>query len=367
VTDETYPPQPSATPPDAPGTPDPQAAPATPDAPAWARPATDLAAAPDAPTDDARLREALAAVRTEVAKAVVGQDSAVTCLLIALLCRGHVLLEGVPGVAKTLLVRTLSASLSLGTARVQFTPDLMPGDITGSLVYDARTAEFSFREGPVFTNLLLADEINRTPPKTQSSLLEAMEERQVSVDGTPRPLPDPFLVIATQNPVEYEGTYPLPEAQLDRFLLKVVLPLPERDQEVEILRRHATGFSPRDLAGAGVRAVADAATLEAARERVARVQVAPEVLTYVVDLCRATRSSPSLSLGVSPRGATALLATSRAWAWLAGRDYVTPDDVKALVTATLRHRVQVRPEAELEGVTAESVLATVLASVPVPR
>lgn len=317
--------------------------------------------------DDAALRASLAAVRAEVAKAVVGQDSAVTCLLIALLCRGHVLLEGVPGVAKTLLVRTLSASLSLDTARVQFTPDLMPGDITGSLVYDARTAEFSFREGPVFTNLLLADEINRTPPKTQSSLLEAMEERQVSVDGTPRPLPDPFLVIATQNPVEYEGTYPLPEAQLDRFLLKVVLPLPEREQEFEILRRHATGFSPRDLAGAGVRPVADAATLEAAREHVARVQVAPEILTYIVDLCRATRSSPSLSLGVSPRGATALLATSRAWAWLAGRDYVTPDDVKALVTTTLRHRVQVRPEAELEGVTAESVLATVLASVPVPR
>ncbi|QIK84854.1 MoxR family ATPase [Sanguibacter sp. HDW7] len=325
------------------------------------------APAAPAPTGDAALRNALAAVRAEVAKAVVGQDSAVTCLLIALLCRGHVLLEGVPGVAKTLLVRTLSASLSLDTARVQFTPDLMPGDITGSLIYDARTAEFSFREGPVFTNLLLADEINRTPPKTQSSLLEAMEERQVSVDGTPRPLPDPFLVIATQNPVEYEGTYPLPEAQLDRFLLKVVLPLPERDQEVEILRRHAAGFSPRDLAGAGVGPVADAATLEAARGAVARVQVAPEILTYVVDLCRATRSSPSLSLGVSPRGATALLATSRAWAWLAGRDYVTPDDVKALVTSTLRHRVAVRPEAELEGVTAESVLATVLASVPVPR
>lgn len=360
MTDETFPTQDAAVP--APGT-----GGAADGAAPGAAPVPPAPAPGPAPRDDASLRESLAAVRGEVAKAVVGQDSAVTCLLIALLCRGHVLLEGVPGVAKTLLVRTLSASLSLDTARVQFTPDLMPGDITGSLVYDARTAEFSFREGPVFTNLLLADEINRTPPKTQSSLLEAMEERQVSVDGTPRPLPDPFLVIATQNPVEYEGTYPLPEAQLDRFLLKVVLPLPERDQEFEILRRHAVGFSPRDLASAGVRPVADAATLEAAREHVARVQVAPEVLTYIVDLCRATRSSPSLSLGVSPRGATALLATSRAWAWLAGRDYVTPDDVKALVTATLRHRVQVRPEAELEGVTAESVLATVLASVPVPR
>lgn len=316
---------------------------------------------------DAELRGVLAAVRAEVAKGVVGQDAAVTGLLIALLCRGHVLLEGVPGVAKTLLVRTLAASLALNTKRVQFTPDLMPGDITGSLVYDARTAEFSFRAGPVFTNLLLADEINRTPPKTQAALLEAMEERQVSVDGSPLPLPDPFLVIATQNPVEYEGTYPLPEAQLDRFLLKVLLPLPDRNQELEVLARHAAGFDPRNLAAAGIQAVATAEQLEQARREVAAVHVAPEVLGYVVDVCRATRFSPSLSLGVSPRGATALLATSRAWAWLSGRAFVTPDDVKALAHPTLRHRVQLRPEAELEGVTAETVLGTVLASVPVPR
>jgi len=317
------------------------------------------------PSDE--LRGALAGLRTEVGKAVVGQDAAVSGLIIALLCRGHALLEGVPGVAKTLLVRTLSTALSLDTKRVQFTPDLMPGDVTGSLVYDARTAQFSFREGPVFTNLLLADEINRTPPKTQASLLEAMEERQVSVDGTPRPLPDPFLVIATQNPVEYEGTYPLPEAQLDRFLLKLTLPLPERAQEIEVLRRHAAGFDPRDLAAAGVRPVTDAAQLARARAEVAQVQIAPEVMGYVVDICRATRQSPSLSLGVSPRGATALLATARAWAWLAGRGYVTPDDVKALAHPTLRHRVQLRAEAELEGVTAESVLDTVLSAVPVPR
>ncbi len=319
------------------------------------------------PSPSPELREALGQVRAEVAKAVVGQDAAVTGLVIALLCRGHVLLEGVPGVAKTLLVRTLSAALDLDTKRVQFTPDLMPGDVTGSLVYDARTAEFSFREGPVFTNLLLADEINRTPPKTQASLLEAMEERQVSVDGIPRLLPDPFLVIATQNPVEYEGTYALPEAQLDRFLLKIVLPLPERDQEVEVLARHAAGFDPRDLRGAGVRAVAGAGVMARARAEVAQVQVAREVLGYAVDVCRATRQSPSLSLGVSPRGATALLATSRAWAWLSGRGYVTPDDVKALAHPTLRHRVQLRAEAELEGVSAESVLDTVLAAVPVPR
>jgi MoxR-like ATPase len=332
-------------------------------------PAPAFPAAPTsgAPTPSADLRAALGAVRTEVGRAVVGQDAAVTGLVIALLCRGHVLLEGVPGVAKTLLVRSLSAALELDTKRVQFTPDLMPGDITGSLVYDARTAEFSFREGPVFTNLMLADEINRTPPKTQASLLEAMEERQVSVDGTPRPLPEPFVVIATQNPVEYEGTYPLPEAQLDRFLLKLTLPLPERDEEIEVLARHAAGFDPRDLAAAGVRAAAGTDVLDRARREVAQVQIAPEVLGYVVDIVRATRQSPSLSLGVSPRGATALLATSRAWAWLSGRSYVTPDDVKALAHPTLRHRVQLRAEAELEGVTAESVLDTVLAAVPVPR
>ncbi|MBU5424082.1 MoxR family ATPase [Cellulomonas hominis] len=361
------PPAPAPVPvPDAHGLPQPAPAPVVP-APAAAAAAPAAPAPAPAPEPSRELREALGAVRTEVGRAVVGQDAAVTGLVIALLCRGHVLLEGVPGVAKTLLVRSLSAALDLDTKRVQFTPDLMPGDVTGSLVYDARTAEFSFREGPVFTNLMLADEINRTPPKTQASLLEAMEERQVSVDGTPRPLPEPFVVVATQNPVEYEGTYPLPEAQLDRFLLKLTLPLPERADEVEVLARHAAGFDPRDLKAAGVRAVAGRDVLDRARAEVARVQVAPEVLGYVVDLVRATRQSPSLSLGVSPRGATALLATSRAWAWLSGRPYVTPDDVKALAHPTLRHRVQLRAEAELEGVTAESVLDTVLASVPVPR
>jgi MoxR-like ATPase len=278
-----------------------------------------------------------------------------------------VLLEGVPGVAKTLLVRAVAAASSLENRRVQFTPDLMPGDVTGSLVYDARTAAFDFRPGPVFTNLLLADEINRTPPKTQASLLEAMEEFQVSVDGTPRPLPDPFVVAATQNPVEYEGTYPLPEAQLDRFLLKLVLPLPERDEEIAVLARHASGFDPRDLAAAGVRPVAGVAHLAAGRAAVSRVAARPEVLAYVVDVCRATRSSPSVSLGASPRGATALLLAARAWAWLSGRDYVTPDDVKALALPVLRHRLALRPEAELEGVTADGVVSGVLDTVPVPR
>jgi MoxR-like ATPase len=310
-------------------------------------------------------RDALRALRREVAKAVVGQDAAVSGLVVALLCRRHVLLEGVPGVAKTLLVRALARGLALDSKRVQFTPDLMPGDVTGSLVYDAGRARFSFREGPVFTNLLLADEINRTPPKTQASLLEAMEERQVSVDGVARPLPEPFVVVATQNPVEYEGTYPLPEAQLDRFQLKLTMPLPGREDEVAILTRHAAGFDPGDLSA--IEPVAGPDDLAAARAAVAAVTVHPDVLGYVVDVCRGTRSAPATSLGVSPRGATALLAAARAWAWLSGRDYVTPDDVKALAPAVLRHRLRLRPEAELDGVTADGVVDGVLADVPVPR
>ncbi len=312
------------------------------------------------------LRGSLAQVRTEVGKAVVGQDGAVTGLIIALLARGHVLLEGVPGVAKTLLVRSLSHALSLETKRVQFTPDLMPGDVTGSLVYDARVGDFEFRKGPVFTNILLADEINRTPPKTQSALLEAMEERQVSVDGLSLPLPDPFIVAATMNPIEYEGTYTLPEAQLDRFLLKLVLEVPERDAEFEVLRRHAEGFNPRDLAGAGVTAVLGAEELMAAQAAVASVGASQDVLAYIVDLARATRRSPSVKLGVSPRGTTALLASAKAWAWLSGYDSITPDHVQAMVLPVWRHRVQLRPEAELEGVSVDAILRAVLAQVQVP-
>ncbi|WP_285041643.1 MoxR family ATPase [Plantibacter sp. LMC-P-059a] len=312
------------------------------------------------------LRRALAQVRVEVGKAVVGQDAAVTGLVIALLAKGHALLEGVPGVAKTLLVRSLSHALSLDTKRVQFTPDLMPGDVTGSLVYDAKTGEFEFREGPVFTNILLADEINRTPPKTQSALLEAMEERQVSVDGRSLPLPDPFIVAATQNPIEYEGTYTLPEAQLDRFLLKLVLDVPERDVEVEVLRRHAAGFSPRDLAAAGVTPVMGAAELRAAQVEVGRVGASADVLAYVVDLARATRRSPSVRLGVSPRGTTALLASAKAWAWLSGYQSITPDHVQTMVLPVWRHRMQLRPEAELEGVSVDAILRSIMQQVQVP-
>ncbi|HET6212292.1 MAG TPA: MoxR family ATPase [Micromonosporaceae bacterium] len=325
-------------------------------------PQTELAVDPDQPA-----RDALGRLRAEIAKAVIGQEGVIAGVVVALLCRGHVLLEGVPGVAKTLLIRTMAAALHLQSKRLQFTPDLMPGDVTGSLVYDARTAVFEFREGPVFTNLLLADEINRTPPKTQAALLEVMEERQVSVEGIPRPLPEPFLVAATQNPIEYEGTYPLPEAQLDRFLLKLSVPIPEREEELGVLRAHHGGFDPRDLRAAGVTAVAGAADLTAGRLAVQRIQVAEVVLGYIVDICRATRSAPSLDLGASPRGATALLAAAKAWAWLNGRRYVTPDDVKALARPTLRHRIRVRPEAQLEGVTADGVLDALLLTVPTPR
>jgi len=290
----------------------------------------------------------------------------VTGLTIALLSGGHVLLEGVPGVAKTLLVRTLSHALNLQTKRVQFTPDLMPGDVTGSLVYDSKAGEFEFRAGPVFTNILLADEINRTPPKTQSALLEAMEERQVSVDGETRKLPVPFMVAATMNPIEYEGTYTLPEAQLDRFLLKLVLDLPERDDEVEVLARHAAGFNPRDLVAAGVTPVLDAAQLALAQAAVARVGASPDVVGYAVDLARATRQSPSVKLGVSPRGAVALLTAAKAWAWLNGFAAITPDHIQAMALPVLRHRIQLRPEAELEGVSPDAILRSILQQVQVP-
>ena len=315
---------------------------------------------------DTNLRDAFGRVRTEVGKAVVGQDGAVSGLIVALLTGGHVLLEGVPGVAKTLLVRSLSAALNLQTTRVQFTPDLMPGDVTGSVVYDAKAGDFEFRRGPVFTNILLADEINRTPPKTQSALLEAMEERQVTVDGETHALPHPFLVAATQNPVEYEGTYTLPEAQLDRFLLKLVLDLPPREAELQIMQRHAEGFNPRDLAAAGVSPVVGADDLTAARALVGEVRSSAELLGYLVDLARATRQSPSVKLGVSPRGTTALLAAAKAWAWLQGAEAITPDHVQAMLLPVWRHRIGLRPEAELEGVSADTILRSIVQQVQVP-
>jgi MoxR-like ATPase len=323
------------------------------------------------PPDAADPRGAVLAVREEVGKVVVGQEGTLSGLVTALLVGGHVLLEGVPGVAKTLLAKALARSLALDFARIQFTPDLMPADVLGQLIYtqgkaSGVTGEFHFREGPVFTNLLLADEINRTPPKTQAALLEAMEERQVSIEGQARALPDPFIVLATQNPIEYEGTYPLPEAQLDRFLLKLQMGYPSAEQEQEVVRRHDAGLDPHDVATV-VQPVASSADLAAARALVEAIRVEEPVIAYVVELSRATRTSASLTLGVSPRGSAMLLRAAKAWAWLSGREFVTPDEVKAIAKPALRHRVQLRPEVELEGVTVDNVLDGVLATVPVPR
>ena len=315
----------------------------------------------------AEQNEALGAVRAEVAKAVKGQEPVVFGVLAALLVHGHVILEGVPGVAKTLLVKALGRCLSLDFRRIQFTPDLMPSDVTGNMVYESATGTFRFRPGPLFTNLVLADEINRTPPKTQAALLEAMEERQVTVEGDAYPLPSPFLVVATQNPIEFEGTYPLPEAQLDRFLLKLRVGYPGPEPEKEVLRMHHQGRDPHDLAALGVQPVAGAATLEAAAREVIGVTVAEELFGYIWSLADQTRRSPSLALGVSPRGAAMLLNVAKAWAYLSGRAFVTPDDVKALVKPAWRHRVVLRPEVEMEGATTDAVLDGVVERVPVPK
>lgn len=311
------------------------------------------------PDDHARGK--LLAVRHEVGKAVVGQESAVMGLIIGLIARGHVLLEGVPGTAKTLLVRSLAAALAVDTKRVQFTPDLMPGDITGSLVYDPHSGDFSFRAGPVFTHLLLADEINRTPPKTQAALLEAMEERQVSVDGQPHKLPPPFLVAATQNPVEYEGTYPLPEAQRDRFMARISMGYPSARSELEMLDTHG-GSSPLDT----LRPVTDGATVSAMILAVRRVRTTSALKQYIVDLAQATRTSRAIRLGASPRAALHLLRASRAHAALAGRDHVLPDDVQAVTVPVLAHRLILTGETHMARRSPAEVLTDLLDRVRVP-
>ena len=309
------------------------------------------------------MRELHERLRAEVAKVVVGQEDAVEALVVALALGGHALLEGVPGVAKTLLANTVARALGLEFGRVQFTPDMLPSDITGTVTL--RGGELTFRAGPVFTNVLLADEINRTPPKTQAALLEAMQEGQVTVDGEAHALPDPFLVVATQNPVEYEGTYPLPEAQLDRFLVKVDMGYPDAAGERALL-----GLARRGLQSAtldDVERVVGADDLRAAREVVDATRVSDEVAGFVVALVRATRDLPSVTLGASPRAAVHLQAAARASARLAGRDFVSPDDVARMAPAVLRHRLVLSPEAELEGFRPDDAIATALASVPVPR
>jgi len=306
-------------------------------------------------------------VSAEVAKAVKGQQAVIEGLLICLLAEGHALLEGVPGTAKTLMARALATTLQCEFHRVQFTPDLMPSDIIGTTVYDMKTAEFFVKQGPIFTSILMADEINRTPPKTQAALLQAMEERTVSIDGVDHALPFPFFVIATQNPIEYEGTYPLPEAQLDRFLMKLKVDYPTPEEETDMLRMYRAGFDPHKLALADVKPVVDAEMLAKASAEMKAVTVEDGVLKYLVDLIAATRSAPQVMLGGSPRAAVALLRCSRALAALEERTFITPDDVKTVARPVLRHRLILRPEAEIEGFTTDQCVENVLTAVPVPR
>jgi MoxR-like ATPase len=313
------------------------------------------------------VREVAMRLREQVHRVVVGQDDAIELLLVALLCEGHILFEGVPGTAKTLLARSFAGGLSLAFGRVQFTPDLMPGDIIGTNLFNFQTNSFMLTKGPIFTQLLLADEINRTPPKTQAALLQAMQERAVTVDGIHHELGDGFMVIATQNPIEQEGTYLLPEAQLDRFLFKVVIGYPSRDDERDIVRRHGHRTTMPRLADFDILPVADLGTLAAMREAVQQIRTSDGILDYIVDLVRATRERPSLAFGASPRAATMLTTASRAYAALQGRDYVLPDDIKALAVPALRHRVVLSPGAEIEGLSAEAVVRQIVDQVPVPR
>jgi len=308
-----------------------------------------------------------AEIEEMMGRAIVGQQRPIQEMLVAVLAGGHVLLEGVPGVAKTLMVRALGVCLGREFTRVQMTPDLMPSDIIGTYVFDASSNEFHLRQGPIFTEFLLADEINRAPAKTQSALLEGMQERQVSIEGVTHPLPHEFTVFATQNPVEFEGTYPLPEAQLDRFMLKVVVDYPGSDEEDDLLRRYHQGFDARELDEAGLEAVVDERSLAACRDEIASVRVEDELFGYISSITRATRNNPSVMLGCSPRASVMLLLTSRVLAALRGRDYLIPDDVKQMAAATLRHRMVLRPEADIEGLSAEDIISGVLAAIEVPR
>jgi MoxR-like ATPase len=306
-------------------------------------------------------------IKTEAAKAIVGQDQAFEHIVVALFSGGHVLLEGVPGTAKTLMAKTLSHLIRAEYKRVQFTPDLMPSDIVGTSIFNLQTSQFSLRRGPVFTQILLADEINRAPAKTQSALLEAMEEHQVTIEGELNKLPEPFMVLATQNPVEYEGTYPLPEAQLDRFLMKVRVTYPPLPAETEILRRYHTGFDAHKLDATGLKPVMSPEDIAAAQADILATTVEAGILDYIARVMEVTRKSPDLILGGSPRAGIALLLASKTYAALQGRDYVRPDDIKYLAPPVLRHRIILRPEAEVEGLDADKVIARLLTKVDVPR
>lgn len=303
----------------------------------------------------------------ELKKVIVEQDELIEYSLISLISGGHVLLEGVPGLAKTLMIRALSKTMSLDFKRVQFTPDLMPADITGTKVFNMGTREFELKKGPIFTNFLLADEINRTPPKTQAGLLEAMAENTVSIEGEMLSLPSPYMVFATQNPLEYEGTYPLPEALVDRFLMKIIIDYPSNSGEVEILKRHHEGFSSVELDKTDIKSVCKAQDIIECREAVLGIKVDNVLMDYIVNIISETRKNPAIDIGSSPRGSIALLQCSKACAAFYGRDYVIPEDIKRMVIPTLRHRIILKPELELEGVRPEQVIRDILSKVKVPR
>ena len=309
----------------------------------------------------------VAHILNELRKTIVGQDDVIEQIIVAVLAEGHALIEGVPGTAKTLIVKTLSQILGAQFSRIQFTPDLMPSDITGTNVFNMQTSQFSLRQGPIFTDLLLADEINRTPPKTQAALLEAMEERQATIDGERYPLSPMFTVLATENPIEYEGTYPLPEAQLDRFLLKILIDYPDEMAEQEIVARWDAGFNSHHLEQADIRPLPDATAIRNCRAEVRSMRMEPGVQKYVVDIVRKTRSHPTILYGASPRASVAMLLCSKALAAIRGRDFPTPDDVRDVAMPVLRHRLALRAEAELEGATADAVISDILKTVEVPR
>jgi MoxR-like ATPase len=306
-------------------------------------------------------------MRREIRKAVVGQDEVIDLMLTSLLVGGHILLEGVPGTAKTLITRAFAASVALHFGRIQFTPDLMPGDVLGTNLFNFQTNSFILTPGPIFTQLLLADEINRTPPKTQAALLQAMNERVITIDGKDYELGEDFMVVATQNPIEQQGTYPLPEAQLDRFLFKMLIDHPSRDEELEIVRRHGHRSAMPRLEDFGLQAVADSATLAAMREAVTHIRLSEPLIDYIVDVIRATREHSSLEVGASTRAANMLASAVRAFAVLQGRDFVIPDDRKVLALPVLRHRLTMSPSAEIEGLTTDRIMREVLDQTPVPR
>ncbi|HUR97025.1 MAG TPA: MoxR family ATPase [Pyrinomonadaceae bacterium] len=309
----------------------------------------------------------IAHILNELRKTIVGQDDVIEQILVAVLAEGHALLEGVPGTAKTLAVKTLSRIIGAQFSRIQFTPDLMPSDITGTNVFNMQSSQFSLRQGPIFTDILLADEINRTPPKTQAALLEAMEERQTTIDGERYPLSPIFTVLATENPIEYEGTYPLPEAQLDRFLLKILIGYPAQEDEQEIVARWDSGFNSHQLDQLNIVPLSDAGVIQNCRLEVRQMRMEPGVQKYIVEIVRKTRSHPTILYGASPRASIAMLLCSKALAAIRGRDFPTPDDIRDIAMPVLRHRLALRAEAELEGATTDAVIADILKTVEVPR